>query len=78
MEIDNLQMGIGVIQSFRSVMTFPWILDIDVCLYLYMIRFVDIKKLIQNSIRDTCHLPRNLVSRTEFMSFYHFIERVTS
>lgn len=42
MEIDNLQMGIDVIQSFRSVMTFPWILDIDVCLYLYMIRFVDI------------------------------------
>ena len=57
MEIDNLQMGIGVIQSFRSVMNFPWILDIDVCLYLYMIRFVELwLELKINSKFNTRHL----------------------
>ena len=57
MKIDNLQMGIGVIQSFRSVMTFPWILDIDVCLYLYMIRFIELwLELKINSKFNTRHL----------------------
>lgn len=57
MEIDNLQMGIGVIQSFTSVMTFPWILDIDVCLYLYMIRFIELwLELKINSKFNTRHL----------------------